>query len=165
MIITTKLTQKDFINISFFLFFRKLTIIFFMSLMVVWFVVYTILNISANKGSYYDFIPMTVGLSILPLMTYLSAKRNFKANPRISETIEYHIKPSLLTLKGESFTTDYTWNQLYNVNQTRNWIIVWQTRQVANFIPKRDLSTTQIAELKKILDKHLVRNSLGSKNG
>jgi len=163
MVITTQLSLKDFINISFFLFFRKITIIFFMSLMVVWFVVYTIINIAATKGSYYDFIPMTVGLSILPLMTYLSAKRNYKANSRISETIEYHIKPSLLTLKGESFTTDYTWNQLYNVNQTRNWVIVWQTRQVANFIPKRNLSVEQIAELKKILDKHLVRNSLGAK--
>jgi hypothetical protein len=160
MIISTKLTQQDYIRISFFLQFRKLTVLFVMCAIVIWLVVYLVMNLQSADGKLFNLIPISIGLSVIPLMTYLSAKRNFKAVSRISETIEYHVKKDGITLQGETFTTDYKWIQLYKVTANASFICIWQTPQVANFIPIRAVSAEQMTELKRILDKNLVRNKL-----
>jgi hypothetical protein len=160
MIISTKLTQQDYIRISFFLQFRKLTVLFVMCAIVIWLVVYLVMNLQSADGKLFNLIPISIGLSVIPLMTYLSAKRNFKAVSRIGETIEYHVKKDGITLQGESFTTDYKWIQLYKVTANASFICIWQTPQVANFIPRRAVSAEQMTALKRILDKNLVRIKL-----
>ncbi|ASS47426.1 MAG: hypothetical protein A3D31_16425 [Candidatus Fluviicola riflensis] len=160
MIITTQLTQQDYIRISFFLQFRKLTVLFVMLAILVWMVIYLIMNLQSTDGKLFNLIPISIGLLVVPMMTYLTAKRNFKAIPRIGETIEYQVKKDGITLQGESFTTDYKWNELYGVSKNKHFVLIWQTPRVANFIPRRAVSDDQLAELKRLLDKNLVGNKL-----
>lgn len=160
MIITTKLTQQDYIRISFFLQFRKLTVLFVMCAIVIWLIVYLIMNLQSADGKLFNLIPISIGLAVIPLMTYLTAKRNYKAVPRIGETIEYQVKKDGITLQGESFTTDYKWNELYRVSKNKHFVLIWQTPRVANFIPRRAVSEGQLVELKRVLDKNLVGNRL-----
>jgi hypothetical protein len=160
MVITTQLTQQDYIRISFFLQFRKLTVLFVMAAILVWLIVYLVMNIQSADGKLFNLIPISIGLAVIPLMTYLTAKRNFKAVSRIGETIEYHVKKDGITLQGESFTTDYKWNDFYRVSKNNHFVMIWQTPRVANFIPMRAVSEEQLAQLKQILDKQLVGNGL-----
>lgn len=99
-------------------------------------------------------------LTVMPLLTYFGAKRNFTANKRISETIEYHFDNDYLSMKGESFNSQLTWDKIYKVTQTKNWLLIWQNSQIANPIPKRDIWEGQISDLKEILDKYKVKNNL-----
>ncbi len=160
MILTTQLTQQDYIRISFFLQFRKLTVLFVMAAILVWLVVYLVMNLQSSDGKLFNLIPISIGLLVIPGMTYLTAKRNFKAISRIGETIEYQVKKDGITLQGESFTTDYKWNQLYRVSRNKHFVLIWQTPQVANFIPLRSISDDQLAELKRVLDRNLIANKL-----
>ena len=94
------------------------------------------------------------------MLTYFGAKKNYKTNQRITENIEYQFGEDNLIVKGESFNSQLTWNKIYKVTQTKNLVLIWQNRQVANAIPKRDIWEGQIEELKIILDRHKIKNNL-----
>jgi len=63
-------------------------------------------------------------------------------------------------MTGESFHSQLTWDKVYKVTETKNWILIWQNRQIANAIPKRDVWDGQIEDLKKILTAHKIKNNL-----
>ena len=99
-------------------------------------------------------------LGIVPLMTYFNAKKNYSSNKRISEEIEYRFEENYLDIHGESFNSQYTWDKIYKITQTQNWVLIWHNRQVANPIPKRDIWKGELADLKDIVVKHRVKNNL-----
>lgn len=99
-------------------------------------------------------------LIAIPLMTYIGSKRNFKVNRRLSETIVYSFDETFLTLKGESFNAQLSWDKIHKVTQTKNWILIWQNNQIANPIAKLDLWDSQVMDMKRILDSHHVKNNL-----
>lgn len=74
--------------------------------------------------------------------------------------MEYHFEDDQLTVKGESFSSQYTWEKVYKVTETKKWIFIWQSRQIANLIKKRDIADVQISILKEILDRNKVKNNL-----
>ncbi|MFM7857429.1 MAG: YcxB family protein [Flammeovirgaceae bacterium] len=95
----------------------------------------------------------------LPLFTYLSAKTNYKSNKRISETITYEFNDDTIITTGESFNAKLTWEKIYSVTENKNWILIWQNKQVANVIPKRDFLNNDLNKFKEI-----VRKQKGFKN-
>jgi hypothetical protein len=125
---------------------------------------FLLISIVASIFTQYDFFSVAVILFTMliyvPLVTYVSAVRNFTANSRVSETIEYHFDNEYLSIKGESFNSQLSWDKTYKVTQTKNWILIWQNKQVGNLIPKGDITEEQIGELKEILDNHKVKNNL-----
>ena len=160
MIIKSKLTEKDFINVNFVLLYSrpifKIITIIFCVLVLIGIPIVIVLP----KTSLTQILFPLIFLSLMPLMTYFTAKRNFKANKRISETIEYQFDKDYLSAKGESFNTQQTWDKIYKVTQTKNWILIWQNNQVANPIHKRDIWDGEINDLKNILQAHNVKNNL-----
>lgn len=63
-------------------------------------------------------------------------------------------------MKGESFNSQLSWDKIYKVTKTKNWLLIWQNRQIANPIPIEDIGEEQISDLKKILDRHNVKNNM-----
>lgn len=160
MIIKTKLTEKDYINVNFVLLYSK-TIIQILTGGMIFYAVVTLLQAAfLSIGSYSTLIGPACILLILPLITYFSAKKNYSSNLRMTETIEYQFNEDNLVVKGESFNSQLSWDKIYKVTQTRNWILIWQNRQIANPIPKRDIWEGQNEELKIILDRNKIRNNL-----
>ena len=78
----------------------------------------------------------------------------------MGETIEYQFYKEYLVVKGESFSTESTWDKIYKVTQTKNWVFIWQSRQAANIIPRRDIWEGDLTHLKEILEGHKVKNNL-----
>jgi len=160
MVIKSKLTKQDFINLNFILLYSKISMKVLTALTAFLFLVSIVASIFSN----HDYFPAVIFLFILliftPLHTYISAVRNFKASNRGSETIEYHFDNEYLSVKGESFNAQLSWDKIYKVTQTKNWILIWQNRQAGNPIPKGNISEEQIGELKEILDNHKVKNNL-----
>ncbi len=55
-------------------------------------------------------------------------------------------------MEGESFNAKLSWNKIYKVKETKNWILIFQSRQVANLILKSDIWDGEMIELKRILN-------------
>ena len=159
MIIKTKMTEKDFINVNFVFLYSKIAMKLFTGVISIFFIL-SILTVAFTKAAYSTVITPIVLLAAMPLMTYYAARKNYRTNKRISETIEYQFDKDSLIIKGESFNSQLTWDKFYKVTQTKNWILIWQNRQVANPIPKRDIWEGQLADLKLILNEHKVKNNL-----
>jgi hypothetical protein len=160
MTIKSKLTETDFINVSFILTYQKFFVKFITGIMIVMLVINIALLFFLPNTHFSDVVFPLLFLSAIPLLTYFGAKRNFKSNKRISETIEYQFGQNELLVKGESFTSQLTWDKIYKVTQTKSWLLIWQSRQTANVIPKRDLWESNIADLKEIVDFHKIKNNL-----
>ena len=94
------------------------------------------------------------------ISTVLMSRVNYKSNGRAGEPMEYIFGDDALTIKGESFMTKFTWDKIYKVTNTSNWIFIWQGRQFANLIPKKNFTENDISELKTILDLHQVKYKL-----
>lgn len=94
---------------------------------------------------------MTIGL---PIQVYFTAKRNYKSNGRINETINYDFDSENIQLTGESFNSKLTWDKVYSVTENKDWILIWQNRQVANVVPKRDFKDGELKTFKDFVKSH-----------
>lgn len=161
MIIKTKLSEKDLINVNFLLLYSKLSIKIFTGIIIVLLALSIVPSLSqSDHSSSTGIITPIVMLIGFPLFQYFASKRLYNSNKRISETIEYQFGQDLLFIKGESFSAEFTWDKIFKVSKTKNWILIWQNKQVANVIPRRDIWEGDITKLKEILQTHHVKNNL-----
>ena len=152
--LTTKLSIEDYIKVNYHLFYQKLSnkimtgIGLFMLLMMV---------ISFRTFAEFPWFLLIFGLFLilgLPVQIYFTAKKNYKSNGRISETINYEFDKENIQLLGESFNSTLTWEKIYSVTENKDWILIWQSRQVANVIPKRDFINGDLQTFKSIVNSH-----------
>jgi len=162
MVIKTKLTKADFINANLALLYKKTSTKVYVALGIITFFyldIYAAIFLGMDWSFIY-IIPPFVFLFLSPIATWLVANKNYSSSQRITETIEYQFDKDYLLVKGDSFTSQSTWEKIYKVTETKKFILIWQSRAVANIIPKRDIWEGDIIELKEILDSHGVKNTL-----
>lgn len=111
-------------------------------------------------GSSAQWIFALATLVVLPAITYWSSQKNFVSDKRISEVIIYRFSPGHLEIIGESFQSTSTWDKIHKVTKSWNWILIWQNEQIANAIPRRDITEGDLLELKNILNAYNVNNNL-----
>lgn len=161
MFIKSTLTRRDFIEVNFILLYSKIGIKIFTGITALLLLLSFITAASLPNGQAFLIIFLSfLMLVFLPLVTYFSAIRNFTTRDRIGETMEYHFGDEYFVVKGESFNSQLTWEKIFKVTQTKNWILIWHNRQYAHPIKKGNVSTEQISYLKKTLDKLKVKNNL-----
>lgn len=161
MIINTQLTESDFIRVNFTILYKK-AFVKFITLMAFFALIISVIGNIQFPGTTslsQIMLPILI-LVILPLITYNSARKNFKTNKRINEPVEYSIDDKIISLKGESFNAQLSWEKIYKVNKTKEWILIWQNKQVANVIPRRNITDSQIAILKNIISNYKLKNDL-----
>jgi hypothetical protein len=89
-----------------------------------------------------------------PILVYFSTKKNYISNSRISETIIYEFDNKSILMTGESFNSRLTWDKIYSVTENKDWILIWQNRQTANVVPKRDFKNGELQIFKDIVNTH-----------
>lgn len=149
--ITTKLTQEDFIKLNFHLLYRKWAVKT-ISILGVFFIIVSVLTIFSGNSSWFLLVFglfITVGLR---LQVYFAAKRNFKSNGRISESITYKFDKENIQIKGESFDLQMSWDKVYSVTENKDFVLIWQSRQIANAINKRDYKNSEKTTFKEIVN-------------
>src|SRR5215210_7787547 len=161
MIVTSRISEKDFVNLTFYLLYRRF-FIKFITVVGILMVLVGIMTMVVSPGLSVasQLIFAFVILIIVPFFTFYSAKRNYRFNKRISEAVEYHFNNHNLEINGESFQSHLTYEKLYKASKTKEWILLWQTPQIANAIPRRNFLPHEIQGLKEILDQHNVKNNL-----
>ena len=140
MIVETQLTLDSYIRLIFTLTYRKGFIVFItamglLSLISVFFP-FGAAGLPGNEPFYPQLLPGLFILVVIPLVTYIGAKKNYYSNARLSERITYEFTEEKIIIRGESFTTEQDWAKLYQVKEIRNWVLLYQSRQIANLISK-----------------------------
>jgi hypothetical protein len=161
MTINSSLTKAQYISASLVIRYRRITTIIYSLLGIFFagFAIYSKIEFP-EMDTTSEFIIAFIFLILPVITTYFSAVMNFNSNPRLTEPVQYIFSDDNLCIKGESFMTQFTWEKVYKVTQTKNWVFVWQNRLVANPISKQDISPDQILELRAILAMHGVKNNL-----
>jgi hypothetical protein len=158
--ITTQLKLNDFIKITRYLHYQKISSKYFTAMGV--FIFLTIpLNYSLTKSlPYNQLIIGLIVLTLIPIILYFSAKKNFRVNSRLQEKITYTFDESNISLQGDSFNSQLSWDKIYKVTENKSWILIWQNKQVANIIPKRDFNSSELDYFKEIVFKNKTSNKL-----
>ena len=151
IVLTTKLSIDDYIKVNYHLLYRKLAIKFMTGIGLF---MLLIITFSFNDFTSFPWFQLIFGLFLtvgLPVQVYFAAKRNYKSTGRISETIAYEFDKEHIQLTGESFNSKLTWDKIYSVTENKDWVLIWQNRQIANVVPKRDFKDGQLQAFKDIV--------------
>ena len=153
ILVTTQLTFDDFKKLSFHLMYRHF-VIKFLTGFGIFFTVLVILLYFLNGMEDFNTSGLILGLVftfMLPIITYRSAKTNYSSNQRVSENMTYEFDDSEISIEGESFNTTLTWDKVFKVSESKDFILIWQSRQTANAIPRRDFSNDKFVKFRQIV--------------
>lgn len=154
IIVTTKLNLNDYIKANYHLAYRRWT---FKLITGIGIFLLLILLTSINELTEFPWLPLGFGLFMtigLPISLYFASKRNYKSDGRISETIVYEFDSDNFLVTGESFNSKLSWSKVYSVTESEDWIVIWQNKQMANLVPKRDFKDGELQQLKSMIQTH-----------
>jgi hypothetical protein len=153
--ISTKLNADEYVRVNFYMLYRKILAIFLFgigAIMLLIILYYYLIDPSHFESfPFYQFIFGIYATVGMPLGTYWAARRSFRNNPRLQETILYTIDHEFIELKGESFNSKLTWEKIYKVTETKRWMLIWQTKSLANVLPKKDFDTKSLTQFKSLI--------------
>jgi hypothetical protein len=161
MEIKTRITQNEIIRFNLSMLYKKASVKVLIGIWLLITLYTTWLSLAQGKPFHFgSFSSLLIPPLILTVITVIATIINFKSNPRIQETIEYKFDDDLLRIKGESFSSELSWAKIHKVTLTKNFLLIWQSRQIANVILRKDIWEGDITHLKEILGHHQVKNNL-----
>lgn len=152
--ISTQLTLDDFKNYNFYALYRNKTV-WVLRIIGGVIILFALLALFSEAPSMTDiFTSLVMGLilvSLSPLMIILFAKRNFSSNKELSEPIAYEFDEHSVSSASAYAQTKTPWANLFKVAVSKNWLILYRSRQVANIIPVRYFTQQQIDKIKQFV--------------
>ncbi|WP_153798349.1 YcxB family protein [Foetidibacter luteolus] len=161
MTIKTRLSDKDYIQLSLVVLYQKPAIKLFIGIALAVFIV-ALFGLIAEPGSVTisNFILPVLILAMPPLFTWYNSKKMLRSNKLVTKPYDYIIEADSFGISGELFNARFSWDKIYKVTKTKKWLLVWQHSQLAYGIPLRDTWDGEIAALKDILIANKVKNNL-----
>ncbi len=158
--IKTKIKQNEFIKVNYLLLWMKPIVkVFavFCLLLVTYDTYYSIYDPYFYDRSMWLYFGM---IAFWMVMIWFVARRNFRSNKRIQEQLTYTIEDDKFSVTGESFKSEMTWNKVYKIIKTKKWLLVFQSRQSANFIDIHHCDNATMEALNSICHRHQIKNNL-----
>lgn len=161
MTIKSQLLEKEFIQVSLILMYsrpatRTIAILAFVFLCVA---VSGFIAAPERANPLSILVPLAM-LTALPLSVYISSRKAYKTIAQLRESVLYSMDDNSVMAKGETYDITYAWNDIFKVTATRNWVFIWQDKQRALPLARKDFPDLEIAGLKDILDRNNVKNNL-----
>ncbi len=94
------------------------------------------------------------------IRSYFSVKKAFFSNKNIQEMIIYTFTDQKIRTEGETFDADFTWDAVYKVKENKDWFLIYQSAQVMNMVPKKNLTQDQVLKLRNIIKTNNVKAKL-----
>ncbi|AZA60946.1 YcxB family protein [Chryseobacterium indoltheticum] len=94
------------------------------------------------------------------IRSYFRLKNAFFSNKKIQEEIIYTFTEEKVQTKGETFEGDFVWNTVYKIKETKDWLLIYQSKTTMNMVPKKYFSDSQISELRNMIKKSNVKAKL-----
>lgn len=154
---TTKIQKKDFIRLFFSLTLRKPAIIvsIILGLGLLGFVALYYLHYFESDMLRNPLLMLFLGLSsILYLLfgIYRSAVKNYTSHERLNQELTYLLTDDKVSFTGTAFTNEFEWKSFYKIESVgSNWIILYNSKAVANFLPISGLGKEEAGQIKEFL--------------
>ncbi len=160
MEIVSKIAEKDYISALFTILWSKRSIKYCTIIFLLIFIS-SFFNVAVLKTA----DPITPLFPLLFLIVfsgsiYLGAKRTFKTDARVRETIRYVFDDAKLIIQGESFESILSWDKVYKVTRSKHWLLIWQNNVLANTIAMSNLDEQKLNYLRGVLNANKVKNSI-----
>jgi len=154
---TAQIQRKDFIRLFFSLTLRKPAVVvsILLGTAVLVFVGLNYLHFFEEDLVRNPLFMLFLGFSsILYLLfgIYRSAVKNYSTHERLNQELTYLLTDEMISFTGASFTNEFKWNTLYKITRISNdWIILYSTKTVANFLPVSGLKKDELDQIKNFL--------------
>ncbi len=160
MTVTVKLSQSDFLKANLAVLSKRPLFLLIMCCMLFIVGSNSVMAIGRGKSALPELLPALIVVIIFGSLMYFGIRRSYTGNKRAGETIAYSFADENLVIQGESFRSELSWDKVYKVSTSKNWLLVWQNRQIANAIPKASIPEGGLTVIKNVLDKNGVKNNL-----
>lgn len=92
-------------------------------------------------------------LVLFPVIVWLRAKRIYKSNPGLKDTIRYQFSANNVIVNGGDKESKFEWKDFGQVRQTKSFLLMYNYNRAAYFIKLKDLTQEQVNFIKsKITD-------------
>jgi len=155
----THITFKDFLNFNIK---NSLPRIIIFSLIILMFLVLNLYNTENDTQNILQSasIWFAAVFVFIIIRSYFRLKNAFYSNKKIQEEITYTFTHENIQTKGETFEGDFAWNTVYKIKETKDWLLIYQSKTTMNMVPKKYFSDSQISELRNMIKKSNVKAKL-----
>jgi hypothetical protein len=146
----TKLSLEDYIKVNYHIFFSRWQIKGIIGLGIFQMVLCLPMLLTGNFSCFF----LSIGLFFTMgprAFVYFTAKGTFTSDARASERLEYEFDHQEIKIKGESFSTNLTWEKVYKVTETKDWFLIWHNRIIANVVFKRGFMENDLSAFKTLV--------------
>lgn len=159
MTVKTHITLKDFLNFNIK---NSLPRIIIFSLIILLFLGLNLYNTENDTQNILQSasIWFAAVFVFIIIRSYFRLKNAFYSNKKIQEEIVYTFTDEKVQTKGETFEGDFAWNTVYKIKETKEWLLIYQSKTTMNMVPKKYFSQSEIIELRKIIGKNNVKAKL-----
>jgi hypothetical protein len=126
-------------------------ILCFAFVMLVWILGYYLHFFPVPKPQIYQYITLSLITVVQPITIYWTIKRNYDFSNHLREQLEIELSQTEIKVQGESFYTEIKWEKIFKIDEEPNWFLMYQNNLSAIIIPRKEFSSTQLAEFKTIL--------------
>jgi len=167
MKIETQVTADDNIRMAFNIYYSRpaaIIIVVLGSLFLVTLLACLVQGIEFNGMSYfYLFLFGIVFLLTTPLILYFNTKKQYESNKSLQQVITYEFTEEKILLTSASISSDFPWENVYMVRETKSLFLIYQSRAVANLLPKRFFSAEEIIEFRDLAKRKVSKTKLRKK--
>ncbi len=157
IIIESKLSLEDYRKVNLQLIYKRWSVIFMTVLgFIMLFFTILILIILPDTTITIACIAVVGMIYILlyPVLTYFSSKSNYASQKRIGEAVTYTFDDETIRSKGESFESTFTWDKVYRISQTKQFLLLWESKVTAHIVPLKYCSAEQLNAIRTIASKY-----------
>lgn len=165
MRIKTKLTFNEYLKLIFLLTYRKAVNILLSIIGLAMFIgaILYFIGVISIPTDGPPYITLLLGFLIVvvsPLSTYIASRRAFYSHTSLRETIFYEFEDDKIQVTGETFNSVLTWSSIYKVLELKHWMLIYQSKLIANIIPKQSFQGTQLADFRELVKNSNVKAEL-----
>lgn len=102
-------------------------------------------------------IVLVVFSAMVPFTLSRNFKKQYRQNNRLQEHLKYCFTKDKLFINAETYNCELELGRVLKFKETKELLLIYETRALAHLIPKRAMTTDQLDEIKKriIFEKQL----------
>ncbi|MBP9549836.1 MAG: YcxB family protein [Chitinophagales bacterium] len=154
MRIKTSITFKEYCKLIFALIYSGIILKIIVSVgiaMLLWILGYYLHFLPVPKPEIYQYIALILIAVVQPSGIFWLIKRNYNSNNHLTELLDIYITSHEFNISGKTFYTELVWENIFKVEEKKNYFLVYLNTLSAIIISKNDLKNTEVIELKNIL--------------
>jgi hypothetical protein len=151
-----KISEQDYIKLSFAQAYRQPTIIG-MSLVAPFWLYF---GLTADETSWILLGFSSFVLVLIPASVYWGGRTYYKSQKTLQDTHIYTFEKSTISFSGSYSKGDFTWDIVKKAENRAEWVLLYTSNRLMHPIPQKAFKDGDLVALKTLLDSIPVKNTL-----